>query len=94
MKMPPIIAISQSVQSVVKPNPVGVIPVGQRTPSVRERVRTVDILVPIVFRMEPVPSAVTPVRTAIQKRCTVTKTYRRDITSTVMLQAVIPAAKP
>ena len=94
MKMPPIIAISQSVQSAVKPNPVGVIPVGQRTPSVRERVRTADILVPTIFRMEPVPSAVTPVHTAIQKRCTVTKTYQRDITSTVMLQAVIPAAKP
>ena len=94
MKMPPIIAISQSVQSVVKPSPVGVIPVGQRTPSVRERVRTAVILVPTVFRMEPVPSAVTPVRTAIQKRCTVTKTYQRDITSTVTLQAVIPAAKP
>ena len=94
MKMPPIIAISQSVQSAVKSNPVGVIPVGLLTLSARERARTADILVPTVFRMEPVPSAVTPVRTAIQKRCTVTKTYRRDITSTVMLQAVIPAAKP
>ena len=94
MKMPPIIAISQSVQSVVKPNPVGVIPVGQRTPSVRERARTADIRVPTALQMERAASAVTPVHTAIQKRCTVTKTYQRDITSTVTLQAVIPAAKP
>ena len=94
MKMPHITVIWQSVRSAEQQNPVGVIPVGQRTPSVRERVRTADILVPTVFRMEPVPSAVTPVHTAIQKRCTVTKTYQRDITSTVTLQAVIPAAKP
>ena len=89
-----ITATCLNVRSAEQQNPVGVIPVGERTPSVRERVRTADILVPTVFRMEPVPSAVTPVHTAIQKRCTVTKTYRRDITSTVMLQAVIPAAKP
>jgi len=84
MKMPPIIAISQSVQSVVKPNPVGVIPVGQRTPSVRERVRTAVILVPTVFRMEPVPSAVTPVHTAIPKKYIRMRMYLPDITSTVM----------
>ena len=94
MKMPHTTVIWQKVLYAARRKPVGDIRDGQHTPSVRERVRTADILVPTVFRMEPVPSAVTPVHTAIQKRCTVTKTYRRDITSTVMLQAVIPAAKP
>ena len=94
MKMPHTTVIWQNVLYAVRRKPVWDIRDGQHTPSVRERVRTADILVPTIFRMEPVPSAVTPVRTTIQKRCTVTKTYRRDITSTVMLQAVIPAAKP
>ena len=94
MRMPLTTVILQNVLYAVRRKPVGDIRDGQHTPSVRERVRTADILVPTIFRMEPVPSAVTPVRTAIQKRCTVTKTYQRDITSTVTLQAVIPAAKP
>ena len=84
MKMPHTTVIWQNVLYAARRKPVGDIRDGQHTPSVRERVRTADILVPTIFRMEPVPSAVTPVRTAIQKRCTVTKTYRQDIISTVM----------
>ena len=94
MKMPHTTVIWQNVLYAEQRNPVGATPVGQHTPSVRERVRTADILVPIIFRMERVPNAAIPVHTAIHKRCTVTKTYQQDITSTVTLQAVILAAKP
>ena len=94
MKMPHTTVIWQNVLYAVRRKPVWDIRDGQHTPSVRERVRTADILVPTIFRMEHVQNAAIPVHTAIQKRCTVTKTYQQDITSTVMLQAVIPAAKP
>ena len=84
MKMPLIIAISQSARSAVKPNPAGAIRGGLLTLSARERARTAGIRVPTVFQTERVPSAVTPVHTAIPKRCTVTKMYLQDIISTAM----------
>jgi len=84
MKMPPIIAISQSVQSVVKPNPVGVIPVGQRTPSVPENVQIAVIPAHTVFQTERAASVVTPVHTAIPKKYIRMRMYLPDITSTVM----------
>ena len=93
MKMPPIIAISQSVQSVVKPNPVGVIPVGQRTPSAPVDARIAGILAHTVFRMERVQNAAILVHTATQKRYILMKMSVQDITSTAMLQAVIPAER-
>ncbi len=79
MKMPLIIAISQSVRSAVKPNPAGVIRDGQHTPSVRERVRIADILVPTVFRMERVPNAAILVHTAIPKRYILMKMSVQDM---------------
>ena len=94
MKMPPIIAISQSARSAVKPNPAGAIRGGLLTLSARERARTAGIRVPTVFQTERVPSAVTPVHTAIPKKYIRMRMYLPDITSTVTLQAVIPAAKP
>ena len=86
--------ILQNVLYAVRRKPVGDIRDGQHTPSVRERVRTADILVPTVFRMERVQNAAIPVHTAIPKRYILMKMSVQDITSTAMLQAVIPAAKP
>ena len=93
MKMPHTTVILQNVLYAARRKPVGDIRDGQHTPSVRERVRIADILVPTIFRMEPVPSAVTLVRTAIQKRYILMKMSVQDITSTAMLQAVIPAER-
>ena len=84
MKMPLTTVILQNVLYVARRKPAGVIPVGQHTPSVRERVRTADIRVPTIFRMERVLSAVTPVRTAIPKKYIRMRMYLPDITSTVM----------
>ena len=94
MKMPHTTVILQNVLYAARRKPAGVIPVGQHTPSVRERVRTADILVPTVFRMERVQNAAILVHTATQKRYILMKMSVQDITSIVMLQAVIPAAKP
>ena len=94
MKMPHTTVIWQNVLYAARRKPAGVIPVGQHTPSVRERVRIADILVPTVFRMERVPNAAILVHTATQKRYILMKMSVQDITSIVMLQAVIPAAKP
>ena len=94
MKMPHTTVILQNVLYAARRKPAGATPDGQHTPSVRELVRIADILVPTIFRMERVPSAVTPVRTATQKRYILMKMSVQDITSTAMLQAVIPAAKP
>ena len=93
MKMPHTTVIWQNVLYAARRKPVGDIRDGQHTPSVRERVRTADILVPIIFRMERVPNAAIPVHTAIPKKYTRMRTYLPDIISTVTLQAVIPAAK-
>ena len=93
MKMPPITVTLQSVRYAGQRRPVGDIRVGQRTPSVRERVRIADILVPTVFRMERVPNAAILVHTATQKRYILMKMSVQDITSTAMLQAVIPAER-
>ena len=84
MKMPHITVILQNVLYAARRKPAGVIPVGQHTPSVRERVRTADILVPTVFRMEHVPNAAIPVHTATQKRYILMKMSVQDIISTVM----------
>ena len=93
MKMPHTTVILQNVLYAARRKPAGVIPVGQHTPSVRERVRTADILVPTISRMERVPNAAIPVHTATQKRYILMKMSVQDITSTAMLQAVIPAEK-
>ena len=76
--------ILQNVLYVARRKPAGVIPVGQHTPSVRERVRTADILVPTIFRMERVPNAAILVHTATQKRYIPMKMYLPGIISTVM----------
>ena len=94
MKMPHITVTLQNVLYAVRRNPAGATPDGQHTPLVRERVRTADILVPTVFRMERVQNAAILVHTATQKRYILMKMSVQDITSTAMLQAVIPAAKP
>ena len=93
MRMPLTTVILQNVLYAVRRKPVGDIRDGQHTPSVRELVRIADILVPTIFRMEPVPSVVTPVRTAIPKKYIRMRTYLPDIISTVTLQAVIPAER-
>ena len=84
MKMPHTTVIWQNVLYADQRNPVGATPVGQHTPSVRELVRIAVILVPTIFRMERVPSAVTPVRTAIPKRYILMKMSVQNITSTAM----------
>ena len=94
MKTERITVILQNVLYAARRKPAGVIPVGQHIPSVRERVRIADILVPTVFRMERVQNAAILVHTATQKRYILMKMSVQDITSTAMLQTVIPAAKP
>ena len=93
MKTERITVILQNVLYVARRKPVGDIRDGQHTPSVRERVRTADILVPTISRMERVPNAAIPVHTATQKRYILMKMSVQDITSIVMLQAVIPAER-
>ena len=84
MKMPHTTVIWQNVLYAVRRKPVGDIRDGQHTPSVRERVRTADILVPTVFRMERVQNAAILVHTATQKRYIPMKMYLPGIISTVM----------
>ena len=91
MKTEHITAILQSVLYAARRRPAGDIPDGQHTHSVRGNAPIVGIPVPTVSQMELVPSAVTPVHTVIPKRYIPTKMFQQVITSTVMLQAVIPA---
>ena len=94
MKMPHTTVIWQNVLYAARRKPVGVIPVGQRTPSAPVDARIAGILAPTVFRMERVQNAAILVHTATQKRYILMKMSVQDIISTAMLQAVIPAAKP
>ena len=84
MKMPHTTVIWQNVLYAARRKPVGDIRDGQHTPSVRERVRTADILVPTIFRMEHVQNAAILVHTATQKRYILMKMSVQDIISTVM----------
>ena len=91
MKTEHITVTLQSVRSAAQQKQAGDIPDGQHTHSVRGNAPIVGIPVPTVSQMELVPSAVTPVHTAIPKRCIPMKMFQQDIISIVMLQAVIPA---
>ena len=91
MKTEHITAILQSVLYAAQQKLAGDIPAGQHTHSVQVNALTVGIPVPTVSQMELVPSAIIPVHTVIPKRYIPTKMFQRDITSIVMLQAVIPA---
>ena len=94
MRMPLTTVIWQNVLSAVQRNPAGDIRAGLHTLLAQVNALIAGIRAHTVFRMERVQNVAILVHTAIPKRYIPTKMFQQDITSTVTLQAVIPAAKP